>query len=341
MTKLEERIRSGLLDAAERIPDASPDSRPAVVTGRPRKWVAVAAVAAALLLFAPLLFLGGSGEGDVGSGGNAPGSADTTLSPGSVSSLDPEGEIPPEGGPAVSIDTTTTILSGINTSPGPNVQFSAPQHIRLRFVQELDLECAGLDLVDNGGFDEYEADIWIDGQGGYTRVNFVYPDGSGYDLMLKGRPGDWEQAWGRGRDLGRNAGCREDTGGGGSTQTIAGWGFHDSSMLWVAAYLRPVSQADGGVWIDHEFARPSEDGTYVIESRSGSGTEIRFEFVLDESGERVLNETRFVDVADEFEARATIEVLESGPAMLPDGIFDTAGFAPLWDTDTVVTTLAP
>lgn len=62
MTRLEERIRSGLQETAERIPDTAPtraatrltSSRPAGV------WAAVVAAVAVLVLFTPILFLGGS-----------------------------------------------------------------------------------------------------------------------------------------------------------------------------------------------------------------------------------------------------------------------------------------
>lgn len=317
MTKLEERITSGLQEAAERIPDRSPEPRPAVVTGRTRRWVAVAAVAAALLLFAPLVFLGGSDNPDTGSGDELPGPA----------------------------DTTTTIILGSGTSSPPDAQFDSAQFIRLRFFQELNLECAGLEVVDNGGFDEYEAEIWIDNDAGYARLSLTYPDGSTYDLMLKGEPGDWDQAWGMGSDLGRSAGCRQNMGGGGLTETVAGWGFQDSSILWLAAYLRPVSPGTGGVWIDHEgrvtLARPLEDGIYLIGANSEYGADTRFEFGLDESETRVLVETRTIIIPGEFEVAASVEVLESGPATMPADVFDTAGFAPLWGGDPVPTTLAP
>jgi hypothetical protein len=38
-------------------------------------------------------------------------------------------------------------------------------------------------------------------------------------------------------------------------------------------------------------------------------------------------------VSDEFDAKTTIEVLESGPTTLPPDIFDTTGFTPLWGGD--------
>jgi len=70
VTRLEERIRSGLQETAERIPDTAPthaveplrSTRPAGV------WVAAAAVVAVLVLFTPILFLGGSDSGTIPAG---------------------------------------------------------------------------------------------------------------------------------------------------------------------------------------------------------------------------------------------------------------------------------
>jgi hypothetical protein len=70
VTRLEERIRSGLQETAERIPETAPvretrrlrSSRPAGV------WAAVAAVAAVLVLFTPILFFGGSEPGTTSAG---------------------------------------------------------------------------------------------------------------------------------------------------------------------------------------------------------------------------------------------------------------------------------
>lgn len=70
MTRLEERIRSGLQETAERIPDTAPTraarrlraSRPAGV------WAAVAAAVGVMVLFTPILFLGGSDPGTTPAG---------------------------------------------------------------------------------------------------------------------------------------------------------------------------------------------------------------------------------------------------------------------------------
>lgn len=65
MTRLEERIRFGLQETAERIPDAAPISAATPLrSGRPAGvWIGVAAVVAVLVLFTPILFLRGSDPG--------------------------------------------------------------------------------------------------------------------------------------------------------------------------------------------------------------------------------------------------------------------------------------
>ncbi len=65
MTRLEERIRSGLQETAERIPDTAPTH----ATGRHRSsrpagvWVGVAAVVVVLVVFGGLALLTGGGDG--------------------------------------------------------------------------------------------------------------------------------------------------------------------------------------------------------------------------------------------------------------------------------------
>jgi hypothetical protein len=62
VNRLEERIRSGLQETAERIPDTVPTRAADRVKSRRTTgvWVAVAAIAAVLVLFTPILFFGGS-----------------------------------------------------------------------------------------------------------------------------------------------------------------------------------------------------------------------------------------------------------------------------------------
>lgn len=308
MTQLEERIRSGLQQTAERISETLPDHadsrhrqlRPVGV------WAGVAAVVAVLVIFTPILFLGG----EVGERG-------------ATSPLDP----------AIDADLVPAEVG---------FEFANPEYVRLRFTQDLRLTCEGLETVDNGGFDSFEVDIWIDHDAGYTRLGFDYPDGSEHDLILKGRPDAWEGAWGQGADLGRSAGCRRPLDGGGYEQSIAGWAFQDSSELWFTAYLKPVSRTDEGVLINHEdhptIATPIGPNTYMIKNNSPDGTQLRFEFTLDEPEIRVVGEQRHLDVPGEFDANATIESIESGPAALPADIFDTSTFTPLWGNAPVVTT---
>jgi hypothetical protein len=313
VTKLEERIRFGLQETAERIPEQAVAPRLAHPgLRRPRGvWMGVATVFAVLILFSPLVFLDGS---------------DPATSP-----EDPRPE--------------TTL--GEDVVPADvGLEFANPEHVRLRFTQTLTLTCQGLEAVDNGGFDSFNMDIWIDHQAGFTRLDIEYPDGAAYNMILQGRPGDWERAWGRGADLGRDAGCREPLAEGGYNQSIAGWAFQDSSDIWFTAYLKPVNHAqDGGVEINYQRnpTRATSIGPfqYAIEEGVPGATEIRSEFTLDESEIRVVGEQRYINVLDEFEASATIEVLESGPAPLPPKIFETANFTPLWGNgDPVVTTEA-
>jgi hypothetical protein len=272
----------------------------------------VAAFFAVLVLFSPLFFLDGSDPGAQPEG---------TLSPQEHSA---DGDVKPAG---------------------VGLEYTNPEHVRLRFTQNLTLTCQGKDTVDNGGFDSFDMDIWIDHETGYTRLGIDYPDGSTHDLIIKGRPGAWEQAWGSGTDLGRSAGCGDtEVDGASYRQSIAGWAFQDASELWFTAYLKPVSPVDGGVIINHEgnptMATPVGPRTYQVETVSPGGTQIRHEFTLDEPEIRVLGEQRHIHVPDEFEANATIEVLESGPAPMPPDIFDTATFTPLWATGAIVTTTA-
>lgn len=313
MTQLEARIRSGLRETAERIPESGTVLAVRLTKpGRPvGVWMGVAAVFAVLVLFSPLVFLDES---------------DPAAPPGETSTpSEPPGD-----------EDVTPAAVGF--------EFANPEHVRLRFTQDLTLTCQGLETVDNGGFNSFSMDIWIDHEAGYTRLGIEYPDGSTHDLILKGRPGVWEQAWGYGTDLGLSAGCRENLGDGAYNQSVAGWAFQDASELWFTAYLKPVSPDDGGVVINHEgnptHATAVAPQTYIVETLSPDGTQIRYEFTLDEAEIRVMGEHRYIHVPDEFEANATIEVSESGPAPMPTDIFDTSTFTPLWGGNPVATTEA-
>jgi hypothetical protein len=224
-------------------------------------------------------------------------------------------------------------------------EFANPEHVSLRFTQTLTLICEGLETMDNGGFDSFSMDIWIDHQAGYTRLDIEYPDGSTHSLILKGRPGAWEQAWGSGTDQGRNAGCRETLDDGGYQQSIAGWAYQDASELWFTAYLKPVHPAeDKSVEIYHQGkptrATPGGPSRYLIDEGVSGETEIRSEYTLDDTEIRVVGEQRYTSVSGEFEAEATIEVIESGPTTLPPDIFDISDFTPLWGGNPVATTEA-
>ena len=316
MTKLEERIRSGLHQTAERIPE--PGTTLGVGQTKPRRpvrvWMGVAAFLTVLALFSPLFFLGGS---------------DPAPSPRELSNP------PTNQEPAVDGDVTPAAIG---------FEFTNPEHVRLRFTQNLTLICQGMDTVDDGGFDSFDMDIWIDHQSGYTRIGIDYPDGSTHDLILKGRPGNWEQAWGSGTDRGRSAGCGETIDDGAHRQSIAGWAFQDASELWFTAYLKPVSPDDGDVIINHEgkptTATPIGPRTYQVETLSPDGTQSLYEFTLDEPEIRVIGEQRYLHVPDQFEANATIDVLASGPSPMPADIFATSTFTPLWGGDPAPTTTA-
>ena len=315
MTTLEDRIRSGLHETAERIPETgsglaahrTSPKRPAGV------WMGVAAVFVVLAIFSPLFFLGGS---------------EPAVQPGDSAS---SGEF------GVDADITPTEAG---------FHFTHPEHVQLRFAQDLTLICQGLETVDNGGFDSFDVDIWIDHTSGYARLDFDYLDGSSHDLILQGQPGNWQRAWGTGTDRGRSAGCREYSDEGSHNTSIAGWAYQDASELWFTAYLKPVMPREGGIVVNHEgqptAATPVGGQTYVSENVYPSGTHHRYEYRLDKSGHRVMGEERYVFLPDQYEASATIEVLASGPAELPSDIFDTSTFTPLWaDEPVVVTTEAP
>lgn len=305
MTKLEERIRSGLDETAERIPEST-DARE-VIQARPWRltgaWIGAAAVIAVLVLFSPLFFMDGSG--------------------------------PAVSEPVPDRDVTPAVVG---------FEFANPEHVSLRFTQELTLICQGLETIDDDGFDSFDMDIWIDHDAGYTRLGFEYPDGSTHDLILEGRPGEWERAWGSGADLGRNAGCRETFADGSYSTSVAGWAHQDASELWFTAYLKPVTPGDDGAVVDREGTPTPVTAvgpdTYVYEEEFPGGSNIRHEYLLDEPRIRVIGESRSIHIPDNFEAIATIEVLESGPATLPADIFDTSGFTPLWGGDPVATTKA-
>lgn len=222
-------------------------------------------------------------------------------------------------------------------------EHSAPDYSRLRFTQDLVLFCEGLETVDNGGFDSFVMDIWIDPNAAYARLGVDYPNGSAYDLILQGHPGNWSRAWGSGTDLGREAGCLETLEDGGSEQSIAGWAFFDSSPLFFEGYLGPVTFTDGGIIVDNwrGLATLNNSNVYVIQEVAPSGARHNVEYTLDQSGVRLAHEDRYGLVQDLFQERGTIEVLESGPATLPVDIFDTSTFVPLWGsgvTTTLVTT---
>lgn len=248
----------------------------------------------------------------------------------SVTLLRPSTDRPLADGPAPTIPAGAVIES----------EYSAPDHSRLRFTQDLTLFCDGLETVDNGGFDSFVMDIWIDPDAGYARLGVDYPNGSTYDLILQGQPGNWSRAWGSGTDLGRNAGCRETFEDGSSEQSIAGWAFSDSSPLFFKGYLRPVTITDDGIIVMDEWrglATLNDSNAYVFEYSAPSGARHTVEYTLDQSGVRLAHEERYGLVQALFEARGTIEVLQSGPSALPADIFDTSTFVPLWG-DGVTTT---
>lgn len=311
MIKLEDRIRSGLHQTAERIPETRPGV--AASTTRSRRpagvWMGVAAIFVVLTLFSPLLFLSGS------------------------SSTSAPAESAASGEPEVDTDITRT---------ADGFEFTNPEHVRLRFTQDLTLTCQDLETVDNGGFDSFDMDIWIDHTEGYARFGIDYPNGSSHDLIFQGQPGAWERAWGTGTDLGRSAGCRQYLEDGGHNTSVAGWAHQDASDLWFTAYLTPVAGGEDGAVVSHEGQpeRATSIGprTYLSENVYEGGTHHRYEYTLEESGRRVMGEERYLLVPDQFQANATIEVLESGPAELPPDVFDTSTFTPLWGGDPVPTT---
>jgi hypothetical protein len=219
---------------------------------------------------------------------------------------------------------------------------ATPSHIRLDFSQELTLTCQGLETVDSGGFDSFTMDIWINTREGFTRVDITYPDGSEHDLIFKGQPGEWEAAWGRGTDLGRNAGCLETFDDGSSERSIAGWAFQDASVLWFAEFLTPVIIEDGGAVINFErdptLATAVGTREYELKTDFTDGTFTSYDFMLDESETRVASEQRYIRVPGQFEASATFEAIESDSVATSTGIFDTTEFTPLWGRNPVVTT---
>ncbi len=299
MTEFEERVRSGLHDTAGRIPEGEGAFIPS-----PAQQASPAGgwVGFAVVLTVLVLFI-----------------PLLFLGP-----LNPATKPPTNG------DVTPAAVG---------FEFTNPEHVHLRFSQDLTLTCQELETIDNGGFDSFEMDIWIDHQAGYTRLGISYPDGSTYDLIFKGRPGEWKEAWGKGTDMGRSAGCLETMDDGSSTQSIAGWAFQDLSVLWFTAYLTPVMpDDDGSVVINYErnptHATAIGSKAYLVHVSPVS----RSEFTLDESEIRVMGEQRYVSVPGQFEASASIEVLESGPSSMPTDIFDTAEFTPLWGENPVVTT---
>lgn len=73
----------------------------------------------------------------------------------------------------------------------------------------------------------------------------------------------------------------------------------------------------------------------MFEEVDDSGWEQRYEYTLDETGHRIMGEDRHILIPDRYEANASIEGLESGPAELPPDNFDTSGFTPLWGGDPV------
>ena len=311
MMNLEDRVRFGLHATAELIPETeNGPSEGRAKTARFGVWIGVAAVLAVFAFFSPLfLFFGSEPDG---------------------AQREPSGQVPS------SEEDITPAEVGF--------EFTNPEHVRLRFTQDLTLVCEGMDTVDNGGFDSFDMDIWIDHSSGFTRLGIEYPDASSYELILEGKPDEWERAWGSGTDLGRSAGCREPVEDGGYSQSIAGWAFQDASPLWFEAYLKPVTSEDAVVVINHEGSatRATSIGprTYLVESNAPDGSRVSFEYMLDGGGLRVVGDNRLVQVPSQYEANATIEVLDSGPTTLPAGIFDTSTFTPLWGGNPPPTTEA-
>jgi hypothetical protein len=222
-----------------------------------------------------------------------------------------------------------------NTPTTAGGAFSGPEYAKLVYEQELTLTCDGLELFDEGGFDSFTIEVWVDPVAEWARLGFRYPDGSTYDLILEGRFGDWRRGWSRGADAGRYAGCRDA-----SSIADAGWAHQWSSPTWFEDFLSPVSREDAGITVVIEgmptAAQQIGENTYVYETVSPSGnTRIRFEFALDGTGERIAGQRRHRDVSGEWEASATIDVVSSGPVLLPVGIFDTSEFTPLWGLDGV------
>ena len=110
------------------------------------------------------------------------------------------------------------------------------------------------------------------------------------------------------------------------------------------AYLKPVTPEDAAVVINHEGSATSAAAigprTYLVESNAPDGSRVSFEYTLDGAGLRVVGDDRLVHVPSQYEANATIEVLDSGPTTLPAGIFDTSTFTPLWGGNPPPTTEA-
>ena len=86
------------------------------------------------------------------------------------------------------------------------------------------------------------------------------------------------------------------------------------------------------------LATLNDSNAYVIEDVAPSGAQHNVENTLDQSGVRLAHEERYGLVPGMFEERGTIEVIEAGPATLPDDISDTSTFAPLWGEGVTTTT---
>lgn len=130
----------------------------------------------------------------------------------------------------------------------PPVQARTVQYVKLEWSQHFELRCLGMDIVDNGGFDEAVVEIWGPSSDNLIRIDTTAPDGTVTRVVVEPGISGAEKIWTNGSKRFNTAGYRVSDCDSGETsfsmaqppEFVGGSGYE----LWLSIVRR---QPDGSV----------------------------------------------------------------------------------------------
>ncbi|MEN8114987.1 MAG: hypothetical protein ABFS21_11445, partial [Actinomycetota bacterium] len=127
-------------------------------------------------------------------------------------------------------------------------------HIEVSWSQEVDLQCAGMKVYDNGGAAEARIDIWGPNADGLVRVDATAPNGTVEQFIMThpfDRASGWkvwspyERGFGDDETVFLIAGCADETASGSSTVLMSDPPFNQLGHAFIAFISTPTVLADG------------------------------------------------------------------------------------------------